>query len=39
LKRDFSIALLERITELCKQLMGHFLDALGDNLDNYQNRR
>ena len=31
--RDFAIALLERIADYCKQLMGHFLDELGDNVD------
>lgn len=30
---DFAVALLERIAAYCKQLMGHFLDALGDNVD------
>jgi uroporphyrinogen decarboxylase len=30
---DFAHALLERITGYCKQLMGHFLDELGDNVD------
>jgi uroporphyrinogen decarboxylase len=30
---DFAEALLWRIEELCKVLMGHFLDALGDNVD------
>lgn len=30
---DFSEALLKKIAELCKTLMGHFLDAAGDNLD------
>ncbi len=30
---DFSIALLRKNLELCKTLMGHFLDAAGDNLD------
>jgi len=30
---DFARALLERITDYCKQLMGHFLDQLGDNVD------
>lgn len=33
LNPDFAAALLERITSLCKQLMGHFLDALGDDVD------
>lgn len=30
---DFARALLEKITAYCKQLMGHFLDELGDNVD------
>lgn len=30
---DFARALLERIADYCKQLMGHFLDELGDNVD------
>jgi uroporphyrinogen decarboxylase len=30
---DFARALLERIATYCKQLMGHFLDELGDNVD------
>ncbi|MDX9864626.1 MAG: hypothetical protein RBT34_07475, partial [Anaerolineaceae bacterium] len=30
---DFSIALLRKNLELCKTLMGHVLDAAGDNLD------
>lgn len=30
---DFSVALLEKITAHCKQLMGHFLDELGENVD------
>ena len=30
---DFAQALLEKIAELCKILMGHFLDALGDHVD------
>ena len=30
---DFSVALLRKITDLCKTLMGHFLDEAGDNLD------
>ena len=30
---DFATALLEKIAALCKTLMGHFLDALGDNVD------
>ncbi len=30
---DFATALLEKITALCKTLMVHFLDALGDNVD------
>lgn len=32
-ERDFARALLERIAEYCKQLMGPFLDQLGDNVD------
>ncbi len=32
-KPDFAKALLAKITELCKQLMGHFLRELGDNVD------
>lgn len=31
--RDFARALLERISGYCKQLMGPFLDELGDNVD------
>ncbi len=31
--RDFAKALLEKIASLCKQLMGHFLDEAGENLD------
>ena len=30
---EFSEALLKKIADLCKILMGHFLDAAGDNLD------
>lgn len=30
---DFAEALLWRIQSLCKVLMGHFLEALGDNVD------
>jgi uroporphyrinogen decarboxylase len=30
---EFAEALLRRIAEQCKTLMGHFLDALGDNVD------
>jgi uroporphyrinogen decarboxylase len=30
---DFATALLQKIAALCKTLMGHFLEALGDNLD------
>ena len=30
---DFATALLQKIASLCKTLMGHFLDALGDNVD------
>ena len=33
LQPDFASALLERITAHCKQLMGHFLDELGENVD------
>jgi uroporphyrinogen decarboxylase len=33
LEPEVSIALLTRIAELCKTLMGHFLDALGDDVD------
>lgn len=33
LKPDFARALLARIAELCKTLMGHFLCELGDNVD------
>jgi len=33
MRPDFAEALLWRIEELCKVLMGHFLDALGDNVD------
>ena len=32
-KPDFAKALLAKITALCKQLMGHFLRELGDNVD------
>lgn len=31
--RDFAKALLAKITSLCKQLMGHFLEEAGENLD------
>lgn len=31
--RDFAKALLAKITDLCKQLMGHFLEEAGENLD------
>jgi uroporphyrinogen decarboxylase len=31
--RDFARAMLEKIAVYCKQLMGHFLEQLGDNLD------
>jgi uroporphyrinogen decarboxylase len=31
--RDFARALLEKIAAYCKQLMGRFLDELGDNVD------
>jgi uroporphyrinogen decarboxylase len=30
---DFAKALLRKITDLCKTLMGHFLDEAGDDLD------
>jgi uroporphyrinogen decarboxylase len=30
---DFARAMLERIADHCKQLMGRFLDELGDNVD------
>ncbi len=30
---EFAQALLRRITDLCKSLMGHFLDELDDNVD------
>jgi len=30
---DFARALLEKIADYCKQLMGHFLDELGDKVD------
>ena len=30
---DFTRALLTKITELCKTLMGHFLHEIGDNID------
>lgn len=30
---DFAVALLRKQLELCKTLMGHFLDALGENVD------
>ena len=30
---DFARALLMKITELCKALMGHFLNEIGDNID------
>ena len=30
---DFARELMERIAGFCKQLMGHFLDELGDNVD------
>lgn len=30
---EFAKALLEKIAELCKILMGHFLDEIGDNID------
>jgi uroporphyrinogen decarboxylase len=31
--RDFARALLEKIAHYCKQLMGRFLEQLGDNVD------
>ena len=31
--REFALALLEKIAELCKTLMGHFLRELGENVD------
>jgi uroporphyrinogen decarboxylase len=31
--REFVLALLTKITELCKSLMGHFLAELGENVD------
>jgi uroporphyrinogen decarboxylase len=31
--RDFAQAMLEKIAFYCKQLMGHFLEELGDNVD------
>lgn len=31
--RDFARALLEKIADYCKQLMGPFLEQLGDNID------
>ncbi|MGI9248116.1 MAG: uroporphyrinogen decarboxylase family protein [Woeseiaceae bacterium] len=33
LNPEFARALLQRIADCCKQLMGHFLEALGDNVD------
>jgi uroporphyrinogen decarboxylase len=33
MKPDFARALLGKITGHCKQLMGHFLDELGENVD------
>jgi len=33
MRPDFAEALLWKIEELCKTLMGHFLAALGDNVD------
>jgi len=32
-KPEFAVALLKKITSLCKTLMGHFLEEAGDNLD------
>ncbi len=31
--RDFAVALLEKIADYCKYLMGPFLEQLGDNVD------
>ena len=33
MNRNFAQALLRKITDLCKLLMGHFLSELGDNVD------
>ena len=33
LRPDFAEALLKKIAQLCKVLMGHFLEAAGENLD------
>ena len=33
MKPEFTRALLEKITDLCKQIMGHFLDQAGEYLD------
>ncbi len=33
MRPEFSEALLWRIQQLCKELMGHFLEALGENVD------
>lgn len=33
LEPDFAEALLKKIASLCKTLMGHFLDEVGENLD------
>ena len=33
MRPDFAVALLAKITEKCKQLMGHFLDETGEYLD------
>jgi uroporphyrinogen decarboxylase len=33
MNRDFAQALLRKITDLCKSLMGNFLDELGDYVD------
>jgi uroporphyrinogen decarboxylase len=30
---EFAVALLRKIAELCKRLMGHFLREIGDNID------
>ena len=32
-KPEFAAALLQKNAELCKRLMGHFLEALGDHVD------
>jgi len=33
MNRDFAQALLRKITDMCKSLMGNFLNALGENVD------